>query len=468
MVDVEHEHEHGHGHRDAEYAVERGSTLARPASLFPSLQTWNPSMRTLPCIALAFVTTSLGFANCRFVSAEDWTQWRGPNRSGIANESGLLSSWPEQGPTQVYKSQGLGGGMASLAIADGKIFTIGNSDKQTQLVCVSQKDGSIVWKTPFTPDRGAANGTPTVDRSTGLVYAMSFDGVLVCCRANSGEVVWKKSFPEDFRGKMESGWGYSESPLIDGDKLLCTPGATDAMVVALNKQTGETLWKGPAPTGKLRGSDGAGYSSIVISNAGGRKQYVQLVGHGMVSYDANTGELLWNYDRVANTTANIPTPLVSGDYVFCSTGYGDGGTALLQIQPAAGGKLKVEEVYYKPANELQNHHGGMIMIGDYVYMGHGHNNGFPACVEWKTGKDLWPKGRGPGGGSAAIVCADKKLFFRYQDGIMAMIDTDTKQTKVLGKFKLSTHNGESWPHPVIVDGLLYIRDQDDLTVYRLK
>ena len=401
-------------------------------------------------------------------SGNDWAQWRGPNRDGIANESGLLSTWPEEGPAITHRTKGLGSGMASVAIADGKLFTIGNSDKKTTLVCLNANDGSVVWKTPFTPDRGAANGTPTVDKETGLVYALSFDGVLVCCQVKTGGIVWQKNFTSDFGGKMESGWGYSESPLVDGERLLCTPGAPNAMVVALDKKTGTTEWSGKAPSGKLRGNDGAGYSSVVISNAAGRKQYVQLIGHGIVSYDAATGELLWNYDRVANTTANIPTPLIQGDYVFCSTGYGDGGTALLKITADSNKKLAVSEVYYKDSKQLQNHHGGMIMIGDHVFMGHGHNNGFPACVEWKTGTDLWEKGRGAGSGSAAIVCADKKLYFRYQDGVMAMIDTDTKQYKLLGKFKLATHNGESWPHPVIVDGQMYIRDQDELVVYKLK
>ena len=410
-------------------------------------------------IALSLIPVANGFSN-------DWYQWRGPDRDGIAKETGLLDQWPEEGPAIAYRSKGLGSGMASVAIHAGLLYTIGNIDGQTTLVCLNAGDGAPVWKTPFTPDKGAANGTPTIDPQTGLVYAMSFDGVMVCCDAKTGKVAWKKNFPVDFKGKMESGWGYSESPLIDGEKLLCTPGGAMAMVVALKKKTGELIWSGQAPAGKLRGNDGAGYSSIVISNAGGRKQYVQLVGHEIVSYDAATGELLWNYDRVANTTANIPTPLVSGNYVFCSTGYGDGGSALLEIS-ASNGRFKVNEVYYKSSKELQNHHGGMIMIGEYVYMGHGHNNGFPACIQWKTGKDLWNKGRGAGGGSAAIVAADKKLFFRYQDGMMAMIDTDTSAYKLLGKFKLATHNGESWPHPVIVDGHLYIRDQDELVVYKI-
>jgi outer membrane protein assembly factor BamB len=415
----------------------------------------------------ALVLVALSLSPLGALSANDWVQWRGPNRDGIAKESGLMDQWPEQGPAISYRTKGLGSGMASLAIHAGLLYTIGNIDGKTNLICRNAGDGAEVWATPFTDDKGAANGTPTIDPETGLVYAMSFDGVMVCCDAKTGKVAWKKSFTGDFGGKMESGWGYSESPLIDGDKLLCTPGAPKAMVVALKKKTGDLIWAGKAPEGKLRGNDGAGYSSIVISNAAGRKQYVQLVGHGIVSYDAATGELLWNYDRVANTTANIPTPLVSGNYVFCSTGYGDGGTALLEISPKANRSLGVKEVYYKSSKELQNHHGGMIMIGEHVYMGHGHNNGFPACVEWKTGKDLWDKGRGAGGGSAAIVAADKKLFFRYQDGMMAMIDTDTNAYKLLGKFKLATHNGESWPHPVIVDGNLYIRDQDELIVYKI-
>jgi len=425
-------------------------------------------MKKIPSAICRVVMIGTIACSCAVIaSGNDWAQWRGPNRDGIAHESGLLNTWPEEGPSITYRTQGLGSGMASVAIADGKLFTIGNIDKKTTLVCLNAKDGSVVWKTPFTPDRGAANGTPTVDQETGLVYALSFDGVLVCCQVNTGEIVWQKSFATDFGGKMESGWGYSESPLVDAGRLLCTPGAVNAMVVALDKKTGTTEWSGKAPTGKLRGNDGAGYSSVVISNAAGRKQYVQLIGHGIVSYDAATGELLWNYDRVANTTANIPTPLIQGDYVFCSTGYGDGGTALLKVQTDAKKQLTVNEVYYKDSKQLQNHHGGMIMIGDHVFMGHGHNNGFPACVEWKTGTDLWEKGRGAGSGSAAIICADEKLFFRYQDGVMAMIDTDTKQYKLLGKFKLATHNGESWPHPVIVDGQMYIRDQDELVVYKL-
>lgn len=418
-------------------------------------------------IAMGIWFASSPLASNAEETSGQWRQWRGPNRDGISTERGLLKTWPEQGPAVDYQVKGLGKGMASVAIADGKIVTMGNKDGNTRVVCLDQGNGQLSWQTPFTPAKGDPNCSPTIDVEARLVFALSNDGELVCCKLDSGDTVWKKSFTKDFGGKIESSWGYSESPLVDGDLLLCTPGASDAMVAALNKKTGEVIWKGMAPQGKLRGNDGAGYASVVISNAAGVKQYVQLVGHGVVSYSAATGELLWNYDRIANTTANIPTPIVKDNFVFCSSGYDDGGTALLEISKK-GKQWNAKEIYYKTSKELQNHHGGMIMVGDHVYMGHGHNNGFPACVEWKTGKNLWNKARGAGSGSAAVVAADGKLYFRYQDSTMALIDLKPGKYNLVSKFKLPTHNGESWPHPVIAGGQLFIRDQDELFAFRIK
>jgi outer membrane protein assembly factor BamB len=395
-----------------------------------------------------------------------WFQWRGPNRDGVSKETGLLSKWPDAGPAVAYHIDGLGRGMSSVAIADGRLLTMGSVDGKCHVTCRNASNGSPVWSTPFTDARSDPTCSPTVDLESGLVFALSNDGVLVCCNLSDGKIVWQKNFVSDMGGKIESSWGYSESPFVDGERLICTPGAKDAMVAALNKKTGDAIWKGKAPEGKLRGNDGAGYSSVIVSNAAGIKQYVQLVGHGIVSYQADTGELLWNYDRIANGTANIPTPIAKDDYVFCSSGYDDGGTALLQISKK-GKKLNAKEVYYKTSKELQNHHGGMVMIGNYVYMGHGHNNGFPACVEWKTGKNLWSKARGAGSGSAAVIAAEGKLYFRYQDSTMALIDTNTSKYELISQFKLPTHNGESWPHPVIAGGRLFVRDQDELFCYDL-
>jgi outer membrane protein assembly factor BamB len=262
---------------------------------------------------------------------------------------------------------------------------------------------------------------------------------------------------------MHSGWGYSESPLVDGNKLVCTPGGPEAGIVALDKKTGREIWRCPIPAFDGAANPGAAYSSIVISNAAGVKQYVQLMGQGVVGVDASTGKFLWGYGRIANRTANIPTPLVHGDYVFCSSGYG-AGAALLKLSRAAGG-VKADEVYFIDGKDFQNHHGGMLMLGDYIYAGHGHNKGAPTCLEWKTGKTVWRHNRGPGSGSAAVSFADGNLYFRFEDGVMALIGATPDEYQEKGTFKIPGVEQPSWSHPVIAGGKLYLREQDALYCY---
>lgn len=393
----------------------------------------------------------------------DWPQWRGPNRDGISLETGLLDRWPDEGPRELWRARGLGKGYASVSIADGKIFSLGKLPGGTHIVAMDVADGSVLW-TSAVGGGGDPNCTPTVDGE--LVYGLSHGGDLLCADVNTGEAVWKKSFPNDFGGKMMSGWGYSESPLVDGDKLVCTPGAQNAIIAALDKRTGKTIWKTSMPSAGSRGGDGAAYSSIVIGQGGGVRQYVQLVGRGVIGVDAKSGKALWGYNRAANGTANVPTPLIKDDFVFCSTGYGTG-AALLRLSGRRG-QINAEEVYFKDGKELQNHHGGMILLGDHVYMGHGHNNGFPVCVNLRTGRDAWRQGRGPGTGSAAITCADGHLYFRYENGVMALIEATPKSYELKGSFKIAINNGRSWAHPVISNGRLYLRDQDEIICYDIR
>ncbi len=395
----------------------------------------------------------------------EWSRWRGPNGDGISQEKGLLTEWPEEGPPLLWQAKGLGKGMSSVAVKGGRIFTLGQLKGKTRLVAASVKDGEILFSTEV-GSGSDPNCTPTVDGD--LVFTVTHGGDLACVNAESGQLVWQKNFRTDFGGKMMSGWGYSESPLVDGDRVIVTPGSTEALLVALDRKTGEKIWESAAPQMPGRkGKDGAGYASVVISHAADVKQYITLAGRGIVSVDAVSGKLLWSYNDVANGTANIPTPIVSGDYVFCSSGYRDGGTALLKIVKDGSG-LKVNEEYYFAANEMQNHHGGMILLGDHVYMGHGHSNGFPLCVDLKTGKDAWRPGRGEGSGSAAIAYADGHLYFRYDDATMVLIEANPKEYLVKGKFTIATKNGKSWPHPVIAGGKLYLRDQDVLNCYDVK
>jgi outer membrane protein assembly factor BamB len=401
----------------------------------------------------------------------DWPEWRGPHRDGISTETGLLREWPKDGPKLLWSAKEVNGGKsvgtgyASIVIANGRIYTLGDRDGNECVLCLSESTGKILWTAPFTSAYrdGGPRCTPTV--AGNRVYGLSPLGVLVCVDAEGGSILWQKDLKKDFGGKMMSGWNYSESPLVDGAKLICTPGGKDAAMVALNKETGEPIWKCEAPK-----NCGAGYASIVIAEVGGIRQYITLLGRelGLVGVNAKTGKFLWSYPKVANGTANIPTPIVKGDHVFASTAYGTG-AALLQMVPDGQGGINAAEVYFLKAKTLQNHHGGMVLLGDYVYGGHDHNKGFPFCLEMKTGKMVWGPERGPGDGSAAVLYADGNLYFRYQNNTMALIEATPNGYNLKSSFQLPKGTSTpGWQHPVIHQGKLFLRANDQLFCYDIK
>jgi outer membrane protein assembly factor BamB len=359
-------------------------------------------------------------------------------------------------------------------VAAGKIFGAGKEGNKEYVWCLSEQDGSELWKKEFaTPGKvGYDEGprcTPTyhVDPKVGpVVYAIGVGGDLVCLKAADGAEVWHKNFVEDFGGHMMSGWGYSESPLVDGNQLIVSPGADSAAVVALNTATGETIWKSAVAK-----CGGAGYASPIKTTVGKVSMYITVMGRsgGVVGINAENGKLLWQYTKVCNGTANIPTVIARDGLVWCSTGYGDGGSALLQLT-ASGDKVSVKELKYYDKN-LQNHHGGMVLVGDYVYFGANHGQGYPACVSFKTGETKYKEERaaGGGGGSAAIAAAEGMLYYRYQNGQVVMLEANPDEVKVAGSFKLpDLSKTAQWAHPVIANGKLFIRDQDKLHVYNIK
>jgi outer membrane protein assembly factor BamB len=409
------------------------------------------------------IAASVNFAGDAENAKAEWPQWRGPHRDDVSEETGLLQKWSAQGPPLAWKTSGLGEGFATVAIADGKIITMGKRKGAVFVIARDGGDGHELWATRVGGAAGdAPSSTPTVDGDR--VFAISPHGDLACLQTADGKMRWHKSFTKDFGGSVPQ-WKYCESPLIDGDRLICTPGGIKSTVVALDKKTGKTVWKCAVPGGAGKGS---GYSSIVISEGAGVKQYVQLMGAGTgcIGVAAKDGKFLWNYPRVANDTASIPTPIVQGDYVFCSSGYGTG-SALLKLSSSGKG-VNAEEVYFLNANVLQNHHGGLVLVEDCVYGGHGHNNGFPICLDLRTGKVRWGgKERGPGLESAAVVYADKQLYFRYQNGLMALIEATPEGYKLNGTFTIPQVSGPSWSHPVVAGGKLYLREQDTLFVYNL-
>jgi outer membrane protein assembly factor BamB len=413
-------------------------------------------------------------------TAADWPGFRGPNRDGINKETGLLQSWPKDGPPKMWSAKNLGLGWGTPSVADGKIFGIGTRDGKDGIWALKESDGTELWYTPLGDLPGRAysrqsNGpasTPTI--ANGKAYVVTGSGTLACVNTTDGKVVWTKSYLNDFGGSVPS-WAYTDSVLVDGDKLICTPGGPKAAVVALKPDSGEEIWR--AAVGQVGG--GQGYSSPIKTTIGGVPMYIVLLGQssGVVGLHADTGKLLWQYKNkpAAGGVAQIPIPVVYGDLVWVSTSYG-GGSALLQLVAKGKDSFEVKElkVYSKP--ELNNHHGGMVLVEDHIYFGHDQNQGYPVCVEMKTGEIKWgpeknARSVGGGQGSVAVLYADGRLYFRYQNGVMVLIEPSPYELKMVSSFRLPEPNvksyPQSWPHPVIASGKMYIRDQNVMYCYNV-
>ena len=400
-------------------------------------------------------------------AAGDWPQWRGPNRDGhAADDETMRTNWRETPPQLLWSLDGMGRGYAGVSVVGDRLYTTGNRDGAQSLICVDLAQHEVLWTAKLTddaPQHGypGSRCTPTIvdDRA----YVVTSGGRISCVDAGDGSVVWSHPFSK-WDGRMSSGWGFSESPLVDGDRVVFQPGGAAALIVACDRHTGEELWASASYTGP-KGKDGAGYSSLVRSEAAGVPQYVTLTGRGAVGVRASDGQLLWGYNRVANGVADIPTPVVWDDYVFVSSGYGDGGSALLQLS-AEGSGVAAEEIYWKTNAELQNHHGGIIRDGEQLYLGNKHNKGFPVCVEASSGEMLWGgKIRGEGQGSAAITACDGQLIFRYQNGVIAFIRMTPQGYDLLGTFTPEYQEDKSWAHPSVAGGVMYLREQDRLMAY---
>lgn len=418
------------------------------------------------CSAAALFWT---VAETRALAEKNWPTFRGADRTAVSNDTGLLEEWPEDGPPLVWKGAGAGRGYAELAIADGRIYTLGDGpstapDADEYLVCFDQKTGKLIWQTrtglPWTkgkPDWQSSRATPSIDGDQ--VFVLTPHGVLVSCQTSDGKELWRRDLVADFGGEKADSWGYSESVLVDGDLVVCTPGGEKNTLVALNRKTGEKVW-----SCAREGDRGAGHASIVISNVGGTKVYVQSTGSGPVGVRASDGKLLWEYP-VDKTTAIIPTPIVRDDLVFFVAGYKRGGCLLKQV-PGENGAVSIEEIY-PLQTKLANKHGGVVLVGDYLY-GDSDDAGIPYCAKLMTGEIQWAT-RGSGRGSASVAAADGHLYILFANGKMCLVKADPEKYQEVSSFTLPD-SGErpSWAHPVIVDGRLYLRQQDTILCYDLR
>jgi outer membrane protein assembly factor BamB len=393
----------------------------------------------------------------------DWPQWRGPDRTDISKETGLLKSWPSGGPRLLWTFRDAGAGYSSPAVVGDRLYTMGADDKTEFLFAIDLKTQKKAWSAEIAPrfphaKGNGPRGTPTVEGD--LVFGIGGQGTLVCVRAATGEKVWSKDLKKDFGGEMMSSWGYSESPLVDGDKVVCTPGGNKGALVALNKKTGELLWQTRDFTDK------SGYSSVIVIEVNGVRHYCQITGDHVVGVAPGDGKMLWKYPRKGRT-AVIPTAVFADDMIYVTSGYGVG-CNLIKLVPD-GGKFKAEEVY---ANKnMSNHHGGVVLVGEYLY-GHTDGKGW-VCQNLKTGEVVWAERNKLDKGS--VTYADGHLYCLGEGaGDVVLVKATPDGWKEDGRFKLPeqskvrTNEGKIWTHPVIAHGKLYLRDQDLIFCYDIK
>jgi outer membrane protein assembly factor BamB len=442
--------------------------------------------------------------------ADDWPQWQGPNRDAVSKEKGLLQTWPKEGPPLAWRIKGLGGGYNAPSIAAGQIFGMSSRDEYEVVWALSEAHGKELWVTRLGPaaQGGMPQGkegpgcTPTVDGER--LYVVGLGGELACLQVKDGKILWQHSFTRDFGGRAPT-WRYNESPLVDGDKVICTPGGPDAIMVALNKVNGETIWKsklpadpaggggpggggaggpgggGPGPGGNRGGFGGgrggfgggggaAGYASAIAIDFEGQRQYVQLAAKALIGVAASDGKLLWRYDKPANRMGiSCSTPIYQDGQVFAASAYGAGG-GLVKLTKDASGGIKAEEVYF--TKNMQNHHGGMIVLDGCLYGANGGNEGGNlVCLDFKTGNVLWD-GKQIARKEAAkgsILLADGRFYYRHESGAMTLVEPSPKEYLERGRFEQPDRTAQpAWAHPVVANGKLYLRDQDALFCYDVK
>lgn len=404
-------------------------------------------------LAVHAICTSL------LAGAGDWPEWRGADRDGVSTESGLLQEWPADGPPLLWKATGLGSAYAGVAVVQDRVFTMGDLDEASLVHALDRATGERVWSTklgkagaPGWGGFGGPRGTPAVDGD--LVFVLGQYGEAMCLKAGNGEEVWRTHLVEDLDGVLME-WGFSESPLVDGDLVLLTPGGPQGTLVALNKQTGEVQWRTKDWT------DNAHYSSIVVAEIDGVRQYIQLTDQSVAGVSPKDGTLLWKAERKGKT-AVIPTPIVADNFVYVTSGYGVG-CNLFEVRHEDG--FSATEVYANKIMTVQ--HGGAVKVGDHVY-GYSDGKGW-TCQDFKTGEAVWQEKEKLNKGS--ILYADGRLYCREEkeNGEIALIEASPEGYVEHGRFTTpDSSDKKNWPHPVIAGGQLYLRDQGVLLCYDVK
>ena len=390
----------------------------------------------------------------------DWPQWQGLERNGLSKETGLLKEWPEEGPKLLWSAEGIGSGFSSLSIANGVLYITGTVDN-VEILSAYDLDGNLKWKKEygkaFSQSYPDARTTPTVDGNS--IYVISGTGEVVCFDAMSGDIKWSVQGFDKFKGKHGS-WGIAESPLVVDDKVIYTPCGEETTVVALDKNTGETVWTSESL------NDQSAYVSPILVKRGGKKLIVGVTGDYIIGVNAENGKIEWkfNYRETSEKSReiNAVTPIYHDGYIYVTSGYDHGG-AMLKLSED-GTNVSLVWVDYT----LDTHHGGVVLVDGYIYGSNWINNGQGnwVCVDWNSGKVMYEKdwhNKGP------IISADGMLYcYEEKTGNFGLVKTSPEDFTVVSSFKITQGKGQHWAHPVISDGRLYIRHGDVLMVYDIK
>ena len=411
---------------------------------------------TRQSISIILISSILTSVACAANQDSFWPQFHGPNRDNLSTEKGLLKKWPEKGPALLWRSQGLGHGYSSVSIAAGMIYTAGSIEKDTVITALNL-DGKVLWQVKngkaWTGDHPGTRGTPTIDG--GRLFHQSPLGNLLCLEAKTGDRIWEFNILEKFQSKIAT-WAMAESLLVDGEHLICCPGGPQTCMVALNKKTGSVVWKAPS-TEEL-----AGYASPALAEYQGMRIVITLTSKGMIGVNADTGELLWHVKHKSYADENVMMPIFHDGHVFISTL--KAGSVKWKIN-VKDGKVSLEEVWR--TQELDNHHGGVLLVNGNLYgTSTFRNRNLWICLDWETGRNKYmDKGVGKG----SLTYADGMLYTLSIDGVMGLVRPIPMGHELVSSFKIPEGGkGNSWAHPVVCGGRLYIRHSEFLYAYSVR
>tara|TARA_R110000850_G_scaffold9033_28_gene33397 strand:+ start:4648 stop:6006 length:1359 start_codon:yes stop_codon:yes gene_type:complete len=392
----------------------------------------------------------------------DWPNFRGPNGDDISPDTDLLDKWPDDGPAKLWVYEEAGLGYSGFAVVGGKLFTLGSREEDLMVMCIDVASGEELWATTIgTDDESGYNAgwgkgprsTPTI--SNGLVFATGPKGTVACLNAESGSKLWTKDLVSDFGGKA-GGWGFAASPLIDGENLILAPGGDEAGMVCLKMATGATVWTADdLKPGK------AEYATIQVAEINGQRQYIRLFQSELVGVSVEDGSIIWS-SPWEGKTAVIPTPIVVGNQIYITSGYG-AGCKLVEID----GDNNPKDVWVN--KEMKNHHGGVVKVGDHLY---GFSDGAGLiCQDWATGEMVWNEKERFTTKGSVHVAGGNMYALNEDDGTLTLAAAKPDGFEMKGRFELDPQSpnrnpkGKIWTHPLVIGGKLFLRDQEYIVCY---